>query len=171
MSAERRASPATGARRHRPGRERGSATAELVLVTPLLILFVLFIVGLGRLAHARAMVNDAAAQAARAASLAYLSPGQAAATAQQTAAAALASAGLACASQSTSVDTGSDRPGGSITVTLTCQVNLASVTAAGFPGTETLRATFTSPIDTYVPEPLGFATTAAPPASRQRTGT
>src|SRR5437016_6332033 len=106
MSVYRRAGAGTGARRRRPGRERGSATAELVLVTPLLILFVLFIVGLGRLAHARAMVNDDAAQAARAASLAYLSPGQAAATAQQTASAALQSAGLACASQSASVDTG-----------------------------------------------------------------
>jgi Flp pilus assembly protein TadG len=140
------------------------------MVTPLLILFVLFIVGLGRLAHARAMVNDAAAQAARAATLAYLSPGQAAATAQQTAAAALDSAGLACASQSTSVDTGSDRPGGTITVTLTCQVNLASVTAAGFPGTETLRASFTSPIDTYVPEPLGFGTPGAPWGGKQGNG-
>jgi len=169
MSAKRRIGPATGARGNRPGRERGSATAELVLVTPLLILFVLFIVGLGRLAHARATVNDAAAQAARAATLAYLNPAQAATAAQQTAAAALASAGLACASQSTSVDTGSDRPGGAITVTVTCQVDLASVTAAGFPGTETLRAVFTSPIDTYVPAPLGFAATEAPWAGKQRT--
>jgi Flp pilus assembly protein TadG len=138
-------------RRRPPGRERGSATAELVLVTPLLILFVLFIVGLGRLAHARAMVNDAAAQAARAATLAYLSPRQAAATAQQTATDALASAGLACASQTTSIDTGSDHPGGTITVTLTCRVDLSQEVAAGFPGSETLRATFTSPVDTYVP--------------------
>jgi Flp pilus assembly protein TadG len=142
----------TCARRPARSRERGSATAELVLVTPLLILFVLFIVGLGRLAHARALVNDAAAQAARAATLQYLSPGQATAAAQQTAAAALASAGLACASQSTSVDTGQDHPGGTITVTLTCQVNLSNVTAAGFPDSTTLRASFTSPIDTYVPE-------------------
>jgi Flp pilus assembly protein TadG len=138
-------------RRRQPGREDGSATAELVLVTPLLILFVLFIVGLGRLAHARAMVNDAAAQAARAATLQYLDPAQAAAAAQQTAAAALASAGLACASQSTSVDTGSDHPGGTITVTLTCHVDLSREIAAGFPGSQTLTATFTSPVDTYVP--------------------
>jgi Flp pilus assembly protein TadG len=133
------------------GRELGSATAELVLLTPLLILFVLFIVGLGRLAHARALVNDAAAQAARAATLQYLNPRQATAAAQQTSAAALASAGLACTSQSTNVDTGSDHPGGTITVALTCQVSLASVTAAGFPGSTTLRASFTSPIDKYVP--------------------
>jgi Flp pilus assembly protein TadG len=135
--------------RHSRG-ARGSATAELVLVTPLLILFVLFIVGLGRLSHARAMVNDAAAQAARAATLAYLNPAQAA-TAQKTASAALAAAGLACATENTSVDTASDHPGGTITVTLTCQVDLATVTAAGFPGSETLRSSFTSPVDRYQP--------------------
>lgn len=141
--------PLGGRPRHH--RERGSATAELVLVTPLLILFVLFIVGLGRLAHARALVNDAAAQAARAATLQYLNPAQAAAAAQQTATAALASAGLACASQSASVDTGSDHPGGTITVTLTCRVDLSQEVAAGFLGSQTLTATFTSPVDTYVP--------------------
>jgi Flp pilus assembly protein TadG len=140
------------ARRARhPQRERGSATAELVLLTPLLILFVLFIVGLGRLSHARALVGDAAAQAARAATLHYLSPAQAAQAARQTATNALASAGLACASQTMNVDTGNDHPGGTITVVLVCRVDLSTVTAAGFPGTDTLQATFTSPVDTYVP--------------------
>jgi Flp pilus assembly protein TadG len=134
-----------------PRRERGSATAELVLLTPLLILFVLFLVGLGRLAHAHALVGDAAAQAARAATLHYLSPGQAAQAAQQTAADALRSAGVACASQTTSVDTANDHPGGSITVTLQCRVDLSTVTAAGFPGSDTLQAAFTAPVDTYVP--------------------
>jgi len=142
--------------RRRLRRECGSATAELVLLAPLLILFVLFIVGLGRLAHARALVGDAAAQAARAATLQYLSSAQAAAAAQQTASDALSSAGVSCASRSTSVDTGNDHPGGTVTVTLACRVDLSIVTAAGFPGSETLTASFTSPIDTYVPEPLGF---------------
>lgn len=145
------ATPRHTGRARPPRRERGSATAELVLLTPLLILFVLFLVGLGRLAHARALVGDAAAQAARAATLLYLNPGQAARAAQQTAADALASAGLACATQGTSVDTGNDRPGGSITVTLQCRVDLSTVTAAGFPGSDTLQATFTAPVDPYIP--------------------
>ena len=134
-----------------PRREHGSATAELVLLTPLLILFVLFLVGLGRLAHAHALVNDAAAQAARAATLHYLIPGQAAQAAQQTAADALRSAGVSCASQTTSVDTANDHPGGTITVTLACRVDLSTVTAAGFPGSDTLTASFTSPVDKFVP--------------------
>lgn len=155
-----------GSTRHRRIRsthgEHGSATAELVLLTPVLILFVLFLVGLGRLAHARALVGDAAAQAARAATLEYFSPTQAANSAQQTAADALRSAGLACTSQTTNVDTDNDHPGGSITVTLQCRVDLSTVTAAGFPGSDTLQATFTSPVDTYVPAPLGFANSEVP---------
>lgn len=138
-------------------RQNGSAAAELVLISPLLILFVLFLVGLGRLAHAHALVGDAAAQAARAATLQYLSPGQAAATAQQTATDALASAGLACASENITVDTAGDHPGGSITVTLQCRVDLSTVTAAGFPGSDSLSATFTSPVDAYVPTALESA--------------
>ncbi|MDG4864414.1 TadE/TadG family type IV pilus assembly protein, partial [Streptomyces sp. T-3] len=43
---------------------------ELVLLTPLLVLILLIVVGLGRLADARLRVNDAAHQAARSASLA-----------------------------------------------------------------------------------------------------
>ncbi|MBS2965643.1 pilus assembly protein [Actinocrinis puniceicyclus] len=138
-------------------RQRGSATTELVLLTPLLILLVLFLAGLGRLAHAHALVADAAAQAARAATLHYLSPAQATASAAQTATDALANAGLACASQNTRVDTVNDRPGGSITVTLSCRVDLSTMTAAGFPGSETLTASFTATIDPYVPVPTGFA--------------
>ena len=50
--------------------ERGSATVELVILTPLLILLLLFVVALGRLAGARIDVDGVAAQAARAASIA-----------------------------------------------------------------------------------------------------
>ena len=138
-----------------PSHERGSATAELVLLTPLLILFVLFIVGLGRLAHARALVGDATAQAARAATLHYQNPAQATQIAQQTAAEALRSAGLACAAQTTRVETANDHSGGTITVALTCRVDLSTVTMAGFPGSDTLTASFTSSVDKYVPDPEG----------------
>ncbi|WP_433214689.1 TadE/TadG family type IV pilus assembly protein [Microtetraspora malaysiensis] len=59
---------------HRPSlstrTDKGSATAELVLLTPLLMLVALFAVATGRLVAARLEVNDAAHQAARAASIA-----------------------------------------------------------------------------------------------------
>ena len=50
--------------------ERGAVATELVLLTPLLIVMLLFVVALGRLAGARINVDGAAAQAARAASIA-----------------------------------------------------------------------------------------------------
>jgi Flp pilus assembly protein TadG len=132
-----------------------------VLLTPLLILFVLFFVGLGRESHARALVNDAAAQAARTATLNYLTPGAATTAAEQNVTAALAQSGLSCARQTLSVDTGNDHPGGSITVTLHCQTNLSDVIAAGFPGAVTLTGTATAPIDPYVPNVLGFTNSGA----------
>jgi Flp pilus assembly protein TadG len=138
-------------------RERGSAPVELVIITPALILFLLLYLGFGRISRAEQLVDDAAAQAARAATLNYTSPGQAAAAAQQAAAQALSAGGLACASDHVSVDTGEDHPGGSITVHLTCSADLAQAVAAGLPGSVTLTASATSPIDVYVPgTALGF---------------
>src|SRR5690606_33827341 len=49
--------------------ERGSAAIELTLLTPVLLVILLFVVGLGRMAHARQQVEAAAADSARAASL------------------------------------------------------------------------------------------------------
>jgi Flp pilus assembly protein TadG len=146
----------TGHLRHS---ERGSASAQLVVLTPLLILFILFFVGLGRETHARALVNDAAAQAARAATLNYLTPAAATAAANQNSTAALAQSGLSCAHETLTVNTSNDHPGGSISVTLDCQTNLADVVAAGFPGSVTLTDTATAPIDPYVPGPNQFTNT------------
>jgi Flp pilus assembly protein TadG len=137
-------------------RERGSAPVELVIITPVLILFLLLYLGFGRISRAEQLVDDAAAQAARAATLNYLGPGQAAAAAQQAAAQALSAGGLACASDQVSVDTGNDHPGGSITVHLSCDADLSQAIAAGLPGSVTLSASSTSPIDVYVPESLEF---------------
>lgn len=50
--------------------ESGGVTVELVLLTPLLLLMLLFVVALGRTVSARLDVDGAAAQAARAASIA-----------------------------------------------------------------------------------------------------
>jgi Flp pilus assembly protein TadG len=140
-----------GPNQRRRAHERGSASVELVLLTPVLILFLLLFLGFGRISHAKQLVDDAAAQAARAATLNYLDPGQAQAAATQTAAQALAAGGLSCNSDQVSVETGSDRPGGSITVQLACHADLSQAVAAGLPGAVTLTATATSPIDVYVP--------------------
>ena len=128
--------------------EHGSATAELVILTPLFILFLLFVVALGRLAGARIDVDGAAAQAARAASIAR-NPATAMTTAQQTAASALSSQHITCAHLTVSVDTANFTPGGSVAVTVSCSVNLTGLTGLQLPAAETVTNRAVSPIDRY----------------------
>jgi Flp pilus assembly protein TadG len=139
-------------------RERGSASVELVVLTPVLVLFLLLYLGFGRITRSEQLVNDAAAQAARAATLNYQTPTQAQAAAQQAATQALTAAGLACTTDHITVETSNDHPGGTITITLACHADLSQAVATGLPGSVTLTATATSPIDPYVPESLEFRT-------------
>jgi Flp pilus assembly protein TadG len=134
--------------RQRVRGEEGSVTAELVILTPLLILFLLFAVALGRLAGARIEVDGAAAQAARAASIAF-SPTQATAAANQTASSALSSQHVTCAHLAVSVDTTDFVPGGSVAVTVSCAVDLSTLTGLHLPVTETISNRFVEPIDAY----------------------
>ena len=133
----------------RSGRdETGSATAELVILTPLLILLLLFVVALGRLAGARGQVDGAAAQAARAASLAR-DPTAATAAATQTAQAALAAEHITCTHLGVAVDTTQFTAGGNVAVTVSCSVNLGDLTGLHLPGSETLQDRLVEPIDRY----------------------
>jgi Flp pilus assembly protein TadG len=128
--------------------ERGSAAAELTLLTPLLILLLLFVVLCGRLADTKLRISDVAHQAARAATLARTSA-QAGATAQATAGAALASAGIACQSLVVSTDTRGFQPGSTVTVTVSCTVGLSDLTMLGVPGSRTFESSFSSPVDAW----------------------
>ena len=128
--------------------ESGSVATELVLLTPLLILILLFVVALGRLAGARLDVDGAAAQAARAASIAR-DPSAATAMAQQTATAALGSDGVTCGHLSVNTDTAQFAPGGSVAVTVTCSVGLSDLAGLRLPASESISSTSTSVIDTY----------------------
>ena len=128
--------------------ESGSVATELVLLTPLLILMLLFVVSLGRTVSARLEVDGAAAQAARAASIAR-SPATATAAAEQTASSALSSQHVTCAHLEVSVDTADFVPGGSVAVTVSCAVDLSTLTGLHLPVTETLSNRFVEPIDAY----------------------
>jgi Flp pilus assembly protein TadG len=154
-----------GARRPESG-ERGSAAAELVLVTPFLFLLLLFAVAAGRLVQARLAVDGAAQQAARAASLAR-TPAAASAQAQEVGQAALAGQPVTCDPAVITPDTGDFMPGGEVTVTVSCTVHLSDLSLLRIPGTETITATFTAPIDVYRGQALGFSNPDAPalPAS------
>ncbi len=144
--------------RQRSHGESGAVATELVLLTPLLILMLLFVVALGRLAGARLDVDGAAAQAARAASIAR-DPATASAMAQQIATAALGSDGVTCANLSVSTDTSQFEPGGSVAVTVTCTVGLSDLTGLRLPASESVSSTASSVIDTYRAISSGFSNT------------
>jgi Flp pilus assembly protein TadG len=129
-------------------REAGSVAAELVLLTPLLLLMLLFVVALGRTVSARMEVDGAAAQAARAASIAR-DPATASAMAQQAATTALGSDGVTCGNLTVTTDTADFAPGGQVQVTVTCHVDLADLVGLRLPASQSISCTATSVIDVY----------------------
>ena len=132
----------------RAGAESGSLTVELVLLTPLLIGLLLLVIGMGRLAETRGLVDGAARDAARAASLARNTIA-ANAAAQHAAAVDLTGAGLHCTTLSVRTDTSRFQPGGQVRVTVACTADLASLTGIGLPARKTVRATSSAPLESY----------------------
>ena len=133
-------------------RERGSATIEAVIGVPAFLLFVLLIIAAGRIAIARQAVEASAAEAARSA---YISrtQDQAEANGISCAAASLRNQGVRCTAQRVDVDTsGFAAPVGTpatVTATVTCLADLSDLSIPGLPGSRTITATMSSPIDTY----------------------
>jgi Flp pilus assembly protein TadG len=128
-----------------PG-DKGSMSVELALLTMPLVAILLFIVMLGRFSDARAQVTEAARDAARQAST-YLAPSQAAAQATQVAHSELTGV---CSGAAISTDTSNLRPGGQVTVTVSCHVPLGDLALLNLPGSRTISATSTSVVDTYI---------------------
>lgn len=128
--------------------ERGSATLELVLVTPVLLVMLLFVVFLGRLGEARNDVDRAARDAARAASIAR-SAEEADTAGRDAARSTLESGGVSCRQLDVVVDTAQFSAGGDVSATVTCTVDLADVAALTVPGAKTLSSSFTEPVDAY----------------------
>ncbi|WP_258862709.1 TadE/TadG family type IV pilus assembly protein [Marinitenerispora sediminis] len=129
-------------------RERGSAAAELAVVTPLLLMFVLLMVLAGRVTSAHGAADEVAHAAARAASMERDAAG-AEAAGNQMAASALASHGLRCADFSLALDHGGLQPGGAVTAALDCNVALGDLSLLNVPGTVTVRGESTVVIDTF----------------------
>ena len=143
----------TRARRRRGGRpsDEGSTVVEVVILAPALALFLGLIIAGGRLAVAHQAVEAAAAQAARAASIARTQD-EALTGPRSAATSALGAQGLDCVASEVSVDvTGFATPAGtpaSVAATVTCQVSLAD-TLPGLPGSLDVTATVRSALDTY----------------------
>lgn len=136
-------------RRLRGHREdHGSAAIELTLIAPVLIVILLFVVGLGRMAHARQQVESVAADSARAASL-ERNTALSAQAARTAATRSLGAAGVSCADLDVNTDLSSYQPGGRVTVTVACTTRLRDVMLAGFPGSRIFTATSSVPIEIF----------------------
>ncbi len=133
-------------------KDRGSAAIETAIGVPAFLLFVALIIGAGRVAIARQSVAAAATEGARSASIAR-TQSTADHDATMAVAATLANQQLQCVSTSVVVDTsGFARPVGTpatVSVTVTCIVNLSDVAIPGLPGALPITGTMTSPLDTY----------------------
>ena len=131
-----------------PTSERGGAAVEIVLLTPVLITLLLFVVMVGRLESARGMVDAAARDAARAASIAR-SPSAARTAAEAAANASTRSAGLRCATLTVDI-AGTAAPGSTVAATVSCTVPLGDL-ALGLhiPAARTITGHFLAPVDQY----------------------
>ena len=128
--------------------ERGSATTELVLITPVLIIMLLFVVALGRIASSRAEVDAAARDVAREAANAR-SVAEAVASSDAAARGDLGEGGVTCRSLAVALDTNNFRAGGTVTATVSCTVALQDLVGLGLSASRTITARFTAPIDLY----------------------
>lgn len=140
----------------RPNRrgDGGSATVELAVVAPGLLAIVALMIMGGRIAIAGGAVEHAAAEAARAASIAR-TQAEAVSAGDSTARTVLDNAGLQCSSgPDVDVDAGdfatteAGQPG-EVSATVTCVVRLSDLIIPGLPGDRPMAHTATSPIDTY----------------------
>lgn len=128
--------------------ERGSATTELVLITPVLIVLLLFVTLAGRLALVRGDVEGAARDAARAASIAR-SARAAGAAATEAATTNLDREGTPCGRLEVESDVGSFRAGGSVAVRVRCHVQVGDLALLRLPVTKTVEADAVEVVDLY----------------------
>lgn len=138
--------------RRQPDRQVGSATVELALLMPVIMMAVLFVVGVARVSVAIHTTQWAAVDAARAASIARTA-GVAADDGRGAAEVALSNHNLHCADTSVGVDVSEfATPVGQraqVNVTVTCVVDLGDVSGlTGLPGRFTVTKTAASPLDT-----------------------
>lgn len=122
--------------------DRGGVAAELAVLTPAVVVLLLFVVFAGRLGQARQDVVQAAAEGARVASLER--GADADRTARATVERNLAAAGVDCSSLAVSV-TGN----AAMQVDVRCDVDLAGVASLGLPRHSVVTASAVEVIDVY----------------------
>lgn len=132
--------------------ERGSAAIEAAIGVPAFALFVGLIIFGGRTATTHEALQSAAADAARSASLARNAE-VARVDAREAATASITNQKIGCADINVDIDTTdfNKQPGvpGSVNVTVSCRLDLSDLALPGVPGSRVMRATMSSPLDTW----------------------
>lgn len=125
---------------------------EAAIGVPAFGLFIAVIILGGRVEIAKQSVEAAAYEAARAASI-ERTQSEAISSGKSAASSSLNDQGLQCASISVTVNAaGFNAPLGTtaqVTATVTCKVDVADLAIPGLPGTRTITATASSPVDAY----------------------
>jgi Flp pilus assembly protein TadG len=138
--------------RRRGSSDRGSASLELAILAPAVLALLGLVIAAGRIEVAGGAVEQAAAAAARDASLARTAPA-ARVAATQSAHDSLRSQGITCGVLDVVVDTAgfAVAPGSAalVKVSVACSVSLSDLAVPGMPGTRTMRAQMASPLDRY----------------------
>jgi Flp pilus assembly protein TadG len=132
--------------------ERGTVAIEAAIGVPAFGLFVAMIILGGRVEIAKQSVEAAAYEAARAASIERTQT-EAIAAGRSSAASSLHDQDVRCTSTNIMVNAAAfNAPIGNtaqVNVTVTCTVNLSDLSIPGVPGTRTITATASSPVDAY----------------------
>lgn len=133
-------------------RERGSITAEVAILAPALLVVLGLVIAAGRITVAGSAVEQGAAAAARAASIAR-SPEHAGHAARTAAQASLTGQDVQCADLRVDLDLSGFAAAvgtpATVSARLSCEVPLRDLTVPGMPGTRTLEAGMTSPLDRF----------------------
>jgi Flp pilus assembly protein TadG len=128
--------------------DRGSATVELVLIAPVLVLLMLFAVAAGRFSVARNQINEAARDAAREAST-WRTPQAASTNGVERGLASLADSHMSCHAPSVQIDASDLRPGGEVVADVTCTVELGDLLGLRLGGEKTFQARSVAVVDAF----------------------
>ena len=127
-------------------RDRGSVATEMVLLTPLLIILLMFVVHAGRVGEGNNELRHAADQGARAASL--VSGPRMNSVAMQAVLADLDTSGLTCVNPTVAADHWRTTQSSSVTVTVSCQTSNLGLSLLGARNI-TMQASSTEIIDRF----------------------
>lgn len=128
--------------------QNGSLTVELVALTPVLFILAMVILAFGRVSEVRQQVVEAARATAESAAL-LPNPASVQQGSADTPAMGAIESTHACAHVQVITDVSHFYPGGFVTVTVVCQVDLSDVSVPGIPGSTIVRGISTAPIDPY----------------------